>query len=127
MAGQQFVEQDAQGVDITGGSDRLASNLLWAGVIRCHRTQPHRFDCLKGRFRIEHLSNTKVQQFGDAFDGNEDVAGLEVAVDDVMLVRVLDGGANGTKEFQPLDDRELVGVAVRVDRKALDVIHDEVS
>src|SRR4029434_1782214 len=36
MAGQQFVEQDTQGVDITGGSDRLPSHPLLARGITAH-------------------------------------------------------------------------------------------
>ncbi len=37
---------------------------------------------------------------GDAAFGHQDIAGLDVAVDDTALMRMLDGGANGLKHFQ---------------------------
>src|SRR5262249_40051538 len=49
-----------------------------------------------------------------------------VAMDNLILVRVLDRGAGGAKELQPLDCIEFVVVTVNVDRKALDIIHDEI-
>jgi hypothetical protein len=58
-------------------------------------------------------------------EGDEDVGRLDVAVDDPLLVRVLDGAADEHEQPQPLAGRELGPVAVVGDRDALDQLHDE--
>ena len=56
---------------------------------------------------------------GDAVDDrDQDVRGLEVAVDDPLLVGVLHGPADQDEQLQPLGDRELLAVAVLGDRDA---------
>src|SRR6266446_7453788 len=48
-------------------------------------------------------------------------------MDDQVLVGVVDGGTDGAEELEPRDGGELVPVAVRVDREALDVVYDQVG
>ena len=57
---------------------------------------------------------------------DEDVRRLEVAVDDPLLVGVLDRLADRHEQLEPLARRELLLVAVLGDRHALDEFHDEV-
>ena len=45
-------------------------------------------------------------------DGDEDVRRLDVAVDDALLMRVLNRAANLNEEIQPLGSREIALVAV---------------
>ena len=58
---------------------------------------------------------------------HQDVRGLQVAVDDPLLVGVLHGPADQDEQLQPLGDRELLAVAVLGDRDAADQLHDEVG
>jgi hypothetical protein len=58
--------------------------------------------------------------------GDEHIGWLEVAVDDALLMRMLDGLANGDEEFQPLAGSKVMLVAVLGDRHALDKVHDDV-
>ena len=69
----------------------------------------------------------KSSSFGTPSGGHQDVAGLEVAVDDQVLVGEVDGRADLPEELQALAHRQLPVVAVLVDRPPLDVLHDEVG
>ena len=127
-AGEQLVEQHAERVDIRGGRDRLAANLFGAGVFRRHQLQPGRGrrERLAGELGIEQLGDPEVQQLGRAIGDHEHVGRLDVAVDDQVLVRVLDGRADVTKELQARGGVEPVRIAVVDDRLPFDVLHREV-
>jgi hypothetical protein len=56
---------------------------------------------------------------------DQDVRGLQVAVDDALLVGVLHSRADLHEQLQPLADVQLVGVAVLVERDAPDQLHHE--
>jgi hypothetical protein len=56
---------------------------------------------------------------------DEDVPGLQVAVDDPLLVRVLDGVAHARDELEPLSHRELALARVPAERLAVDELHRE--
>jgi hypothetical protein len=58
---------------------------------------------------------------------DEDVGGLEVAVDDPLLVGVLNGLADLDEKIQPLAGRQLVLVAELCDRNASHQFHHEVG
>src|SRR5437773_1148877 len=57
--------------------------------------------------------------------GDENVGGFQIAVDDPLLVRVLDGRTYLHEQVQPLRHTQPRGVAILGDRHALDVLHDE--
>jgi len=57
---------------------------------------------------------------------DQDVGGLQVPVDDALLVRVLQRRADLDEEVQPLLDAQSRGVTILGDRDALDVLHDEI-
>ena len=60
-------------------------------------------------------------------ESDQDVGGLDVAVDDPLLVGVLDRLADADEQLQPLGGGELVPVAVVGDGDAVDQLHDEVG
>jgi hypothetical protein len=73
-----------------------------------------------GDAEVDHLGHRPAIVLGD-----QHVGGLNVAVDDALVVRVLDRLADRHKQLQPLPRRQLVRVAVARDRHALDQLHDE--
>jgi hypothetical protein len=58
--------------------------------------------------------------------GHQDVRRLQVAMDDRLLVGVLDALANQNEQLQTLTNGELFLVAVFGDGPAHDILHDEV-
>ena len=94
-ARQQLVEKDAQGVDVAGGRDRLALDLLRARVLGRH----HREHGGGGRqvgidAGGEQLGDAEVQQLRHAVTVHQHVRRLDVAVDHQVLMGVLDGAAH---------------------------------
>src|SRR5262249_54071177 len=75
---------------------------------------------------MEQFGDAEVEQLGNAGGGDQNIARLHIAMDDVVLVRVLDGGTYNAKHLQPLDGVETVVVTVNVDGQALDIIHNEI-
>src|SRR6516162_875525 len=76
-----------------------------------------------GRVGPGRLGHAEVDDLGHRLavvQANQDVGGLEVAVDDALLVRVLHRLADRHEEPQPLPGREVVLVAVAGDRHPLD-------
>jgi len=59
--------------------------------------------------------------------GDQDVGGLEVAVDDPFLMGVLDGLADQDEQIKSLARREVGLIAVLGDGNALDEVHHEVG
>ena len=89
-AGQQQVEQHAQRVDVGGGGDVAARELLGRRVLGRQR----RF-ALAGERRplsrlvaLQQLGDAEVEQLHLAVRGHQHVGGLEVAVHDQVRVRV---------------------------------------
>ena len=53
------------------------------------RIAPADFSTCRGRRLLEHLGDAEVEHLDRAGLGDEDVVGLEIAVDDALLVRAL--------------------------------------
>ena len=110
-AGEQFVEEDAEGVDVGAGVD-VGGVGVGAGLLRAHvgRGADHLLEAgeerLVGEVGLHRLGDAEVDHLGHrlgaVLDGDEDVAGLEVAVDDAFLVGVLDGAADLEEELEAL-------------------------
>ncbi len=101
---RQLEEQDAERVDVGGGGDRLAQQLLGAGVRGGHRPEvaaggfPQR---QREGVRIEQLGDAEVEQLGLGFGGDQDVRRLEVAVHHQLLVGVAHRAADLAEKLQP--------------------------
>src|SRR6478672_3224317 len=76
--------------------------------------------------RAQDFCDAEVEQLGHAIWRDQDVAGLEIAMNDQVLVRVMNGCAHVPKEFETLSSRELMTLAIAVDWHAIDQLHDEV-
>ncbi len=131
--GEQLVEDDPEGVDI---APRIDGALGPSGLFRAHvvgGTDPLPF-CGEQRLLVRAESD----RLGDAeiddlryllpvFDRHQDVAGLQVAVDDPFLVRMLNPAADGDEQLQPFFQAERMGVAVAAERRTFDVFHRDVG
>ena len=71
-----------------------------------------------GDAEVDHLG-----QRGGVVKGGQHVGGLDVAVDDALLVGVLDGVADADEQFEPLADGQAVLVTEGGDRIAGDPLH----
>ena len=115
-AGHQLVEQDAQGVDVAAGVDVQvghesllgahvgggADELLEGGVDRLVGEQLAAGGL--GHPEIDHLRH----QAPVRLHGDENVRRFEVAVDDALLVRVLDRVADLHEQLEPFVGGELL-------------------
>ena len=139
-AAQQFEEHHAQRVDVGGGGQGFAQHLLGGGVGRCHDAAGGLGEggggavCRvgsRGLGRIAGVAVRRGQQLGDteieqphlSVGGNEDVAGLEVAVDDQPRVRVLQRVQHLAEQRHALRGAQAAGVAPAVDGQAVNAFH----
>ena len=132
-AGQELVEQHAQRIDVGARVDVevVELGLLGRHVKRC--AQHHLMSCVQrllGQRLMHRLGQAEVDHLGHrlvVIRRDQDVRGLQVAVNDAFLVRVLKRGADLDEEVQPFLDAQSRGVAILGDRHALDVFHHEIG
>ena len=131
-AGEQFVEEDAERVDI---GTRIHIDGAQLGLFRADvgRGPDELSDGREGRLRGEvalgRLGDAEVDHLGHGdivVQGDENVRGLDVAVDDALEVRVLDRMADLDEKAQALVGRQIVRVAKGRDRLPADQFHDEI-
>src|ERR1700752_3013454 len=77
--------------------------------------------------RLEYLSDSKIQQLGNAVAGHQDITRLQVSMDHQALVRIFDRRTNRAEDAQPLGYGEPVLAAVLIEGAALNVFHYEVG
>jgi hypothetical protein len=92
-AGEQFVQHDAQRPDIGRGGQGFAGYVLGTGIGQGKGTV-RGAGRLGGDIGLDQPGDAEIQQLGFALRGDEDVGGLEVAMDHQSLVRVLDRRAD---------------------------------
>jgi hypothetical protein len=132
-AGEQFVENDAKGVDISAGIDvsNRGIDLLWAHVTGSSEQDASLGEESSVGFgRNGGLGDAEVDDARTwlTIDFNdENVGGLKVAVNDGFLVGVLDGFADLNEETETIAKRQFFLVAILSDGKPLNVFHDEVG
>jgi hypothetical protein len=76
------------------------------------------------------VSQTKVNHLGRRLavvPRDQHVRGLDVTVDDALLMRVLDGLAHRNEQLDPLPQGQALGVAVLSDRCSVNQLHYEVG
>ena len=114
--GGEHAEQNAERVDVGGGGQRLAAQLLGARPAGGQRArQAERGPLPLALVGLEDLGDAEVEQLHPAFAVDEDVAGLEVAVQHELAVREGDRGADLEEEAQARVEWQAVRVAPVVD------------
>ena len=76
--------------------------------------------------RRDHLGDAEIEQFGDPFLGDQNVAGFQIAVHHQVLMRILHRLTDHAEQFQSLPDVQILLFAILRDGQAIDVLHDEV-
>ena len=103
-AGQQFVEDHAEGVDVASGVDvdRVGVDLFGTHVLEGadHLTDRG----LTGGLNVGvgQARDTEVEDLGLARGVDQDVGGLQIAVDDPLLVGVVDRVRDPGEQLQPV-------------------------
>ena len=133
LAGQQFVKQDPQRVDVRARVDfepahlgLLRADVLW----RTDELVESGVDRLVGQRLACGFGNPEVDDLGHGLvpvQCHQDVRRFEVAVNDPLLVSMLDGVANLHKQAQPLVWREPLFIAEPGDRHTPHQFHDEIG
>jgi hypothetical protein len=88
--------------------------------------EPRQVVDLTGPFLIEELGDAEVEQLRAAFGGDQDVGGFDVAVNDQMLMGILDSRADLLEQAEPPADVQPVLVAVTIETDSVDVFHRQV-
>jgi len=123
--GQQFVQHDAECVDIGCRRYRAAAELLGRRVVRREQACGGLRLCrLVGR--CQHLGDAEVEQFRSAVRADQDVRRFQIAVHDKILVRVLHRATDLQKQLQARAQAEVPLTRVLRDRNAVDIIHHQV-
>ena len=134
--GQQFVEHHPKAVDVRARVDAHPARAASCRLLRGHvdRGAEELLDAgekrLAGGILLDGLGDAEVDDLRHGLSvalGHEDVRGLEVAVDDALLVGVIDGGADVAEQFEALAGVEIVLIAVVGDGDAVDQLHGEVG
>ena len=123
--GQQFIENDAQGINVGAGACPVALELLRSGIGGRHEPQgrPGRVPGLVEAFKL--FGDSEIQQLHRAVFLHENVGRLQVPVNDRLRVSVLNGLAHRAEQPQALFDRTFARAAVIRERRAFDKLHDE--
>jgi hypothetical protein len=120
--GEQLEKHDAERVDVAGGAQRPAEDLLRARVLG--RQRPAGLACQRGflgHAGVQQLGDAEVQQLHVPGVGDQDVRRLEVAVDDELRVGVRHRARDLQEQAQPLGQRQAALEAVGIDAPAVDM------
>ena len=126
---EQAEQQDAERIHIGGGGHLATLQLLGCGVLRGEGVA----DLLGQRLArvaaggVQQLRDAEVQQLDLAGRGDEDVRGLQVAVQDQPVVGVGHRVQHVEEECEPLGQRQLLRAAVAVDGLARHVFQHQVG
>ena len=135
LAGEEFVGDDAESVDVGAGVDLVGvAGGLFGGHVGEGAKDGADFGVHGGELdvgivgdgetEVEDLGMRGIVGIGGGHD--EDVGGLEVAVDDAFWVGIVDGVSDLGEELEPVLEREVVGGRVFDEGLAFDELHGEV-
>ena len=119
LAAGQLVEHDAEGIDVGRHADGAAGDLFGGRIGRCQapaRDQRQLAVGLHARV-VEQAGDAEVQQLGAATLVQHHVAGLEIAVDDQLSMRMLDGARHFDEQLDARGQRQ--GVVARMGAQRL--------
>ena len=102
MPGNHGVENHAQGKQVGASIDAFAGELLGSHVGR-------RAENVAGQSELREiqLGDAEVGNLGVAILGDEYVGGLDIAMDDALRVRIIQGAGDFLRQAQSLGQREL--------------------
>ena len=126
LAREALVQHEAQRVEVGPAVEREAEDLLGRQVLR--RAHHH----VLGRevlvAALHGLGDAEVRQLHAALGGDEDVARLDVAVDETGLVGVVERGGHRSPDHERLVDAQPPGLVQEVAQRAPgDQLHDHRS
>ncbi len=128
LAGEHLVEDDAEGVDVGAGVDALPRRLLGRHVVR--RAEDHPRPGELG-VRAADLGDAEVEDLHEAVvapaTDEEDVVGLQIAVDDAAPVRGGQGRGDLGRDVEHLVGRHRAAADPIGEGLALQVLHHEVG
>jgi hypothetical protein len=128
LAGEQLEQDDAEAVDVGRGRDRRAEDLLGRRVLGRQRPAGLLRELgLVGDALVEQLGDAEVEQAHLGVLGDEDVAGLEVAMHHQVGVRMPDRARDLQEQAQPPGQVELAALAPAVDALALHQLDREIG
>ena len=120
------IGQHTQRVHVGGRGHRIAPHLFRARVLGREAALARAGLGGAGAALLGHQGgDAEVEQFRVTIRGDQDVGGLQVAMDHQMLVRMRHGVAHGEQHLHAPAGRRRVGAAPGVDRLAVDVLHHE--
>ena len=79
------------------------------------------------QIRIEYFGNAKIKKLRGSRSVDQDIAGLDVAMNDLTVVSVFDRGADLLEDLEPIANRQAIRIAIIVKRLTGDVLHYEVG
>src|SRR6202158_1537905 len=124
LPGEQQIKQNAQGVDVGGGADWTAGDLLRGGV--CERQRSFAFARERHRVVFQQLGNSKVEQLDLTIAGDEHVGRLDVAVDNQVGMRVRHRRRHIDKQPEARVDVQHALIAIHIDVLSLDVFENQI-
>src|SRR5438105_15836245 len=95
LSGEQLEQDHAKGIEVRVEADAVAANLLGSRIGGSHQSQPGHGLVDGSVEAFELFGDSEVEQADAAILFDENVRRLEVAVDDGLAMRVLDGLAHG--------------------------------
>ncbi len=123
-AGEEFIEDGAERVDIAGDGDGFAADLFGRGVIGGEWR-----DAGGGIFKIgvEKFADAEVEELDGPGGIDEDIAGFEVTVDDEPAVGVFDGFADIKEEADAGIEGQGFLLDILGNAAAVNIFHDDVG
>ena len=76
---------------------------------------------------IEDLRDAEIEELGRPRLVDDDVARFDIAMDDLLLVSVVEGRAHLLKKFEAIFDSESFALGGFIKTQAIDQHHDEVG
>ena len=131
-AGQQFVQQDSERIDVAPRVHVQAAQLRLLGRHvqgRADHLPVGREQRPVGQLLVQGFRDAEIDHFHDGLvvvQRDHDVGRLEIAMDDPFLVRVLHRPADIDKQLQTLARREHLLVTVIRDGHSAHQLHDEI-
>jgi len=134
FASEEFVEDDAEGIDVGAAVDALGVGLLLGGAV-AGGAEGGFGGVIGGGGADVREAVGGAEDFGDTEVGNldaagfieEEVLGLDVAVDDAAVVGELEGVAEGGDDGEGFPGGEFLDAQQLAEVHAIDEFHEEVE